>query len=306
MKQELKKYLPLFAVILVFGIGVLFFGGETDLRKDDRLVSESTLTPELSISHGHGLAVDVADQNKVYIATHYGLLVLVNEKELYRIGKSRDDYMGFSPHSADANIFFTSGHPSTGGNMGFQKSEDGGVTWGKVSDGANGPVDFHALTISPVNLNLVYGWYRGELQRSANQGKSWEVVNQKIQPFSLVADTQDENTVYAATIHGAMISHDKGVNFTSLSKELDGGEVSVIAVHPKDSKILLAFSKKLGGLGKSIDNGATWKKIAEGWSGGSVLHIAFNGSNPNIVYALTSESVLYKSNDTGDTWSKIR
>lgn len=306
MKQELKKYLPLFVVISALGIGVLLLDGEDGLREDGRSVSESILTPESSISHGHGLAVDVADQNKVYVATHYGLLVLVNEKDLYRIGKSRDDYMGFSPHPADANIFFTSGHPSTGGNMGLQKSEDGGVTWGKVSDGANGPVDFHAMAINPINPNLVYGWYRGELQRSADQGKSWEVVNQKIQPFSLAADTQDENIVYAATMQGAMISRDKGVNFAPLSKELDGGEVSVIAVHPKDSKILLAFSEKLGGLGKSIDGGATWKKIVEGWSGGSVLHIAFNGGNPNIVYALTSENVLYKSADAGDTWSKIR
>jgi hypothetical protein len=309
MKQETKKYLPLCIVILALGIGALVLSQKSDVSEEKVPVAHNSLmnrTPESSISHAHGLAVDVADQNKLYIATHYGLLVLENEKELYRIGESRDDYMGFSPHPTQANTFFTSGHPSGGGNIGFQKSEDGGVTWRKISDGANGPVDFHAMSVSPANPNLVYGWYRGELQRSADQGNSWEMVNQKIQPFSLVADTQDENVVYAATTNGAMISRDKGASFTPLSKELDGGAVPVIAVHPKDPKILLAFSEKLGGLGKSIDTGATWKKIAEEWNGESVLHIAFNRNSPNIVYVLTSESALYKSADTGDTWNKIK
>jgi photosystem II stability/assembly factor-like uncharacterized protein len=306
MKQELKKYLSLFIVIAALGFGVWLLDGSNSASEDKSSVSENILTPESAISHGHGLAVDVADSNKIYIATHYGLFVLMNEKELYRIGASRDDFMGFSAHPTESSMFFASGHPSVGGNLGFRKSEDGGVTWNKVSGGANGPVDFHAMAISPVNPNLLYGWYRGELQRSADQGKNWEIVNQKIQPLSLAGDTQDENTVYAATSDGAMASHDKGVNFSPLSKELDGGVVSVIAVHPKDAKILLAFSEKLGGLGKSVDGGSTWKKIIETFNGEAVLHIAFNGSNPNIIYALTSESALYKSNDTGDMWSKIR
>ncbi|MBI2030127.1 exo-alpha-sialidase, partial [Candidatus Kaiserbacteria bacterium] len=54
--------------------------------------------------------------------------MLENEKDLYRVGKSRDDYMGFSPHPTEADVFFTSGHPSRGGNLGFQKSDDGGAT----------------------------------------------------------------------------------------------------------------------------------------------------------------------------------
>ncbi len=56
------------------------------------------LFPVSSFSHSHGLAVGSGDSNKLYIATHEGLYVLLNDTKLYQIGKSTDDYMGFSAH----------------------------------------------------------------------------------------------------------------------------------------------------------------------------------------------------------------
>lgn len=307
MNKTSKNYIWIVVAVIVIGGAILLFS-QRDSNPAGDSASGNNLYPEKTISHGHGLAVDVKDPSKVYIATHYGLLVLENEKDLYRIGKSKDDYMGFSPHPTEANVFFSSGHPSTGGNIGFQKSEDSGVTWKKISNGANGPVDFHAMAVSPVNSNLVYGWFQGNLERSTDQGKTWEIVNRDLLPVYLAADTQDENIVYAATPkgQGVMVSRDKGATWTSLSQALEGGAVSVIAIHPQDSNILLTFSEKLGGLGKSTDIGTTWQKISEGFNGETVLQIAFSRSSPNIAYALTHQNKLYKSTDTGDTWVKVR
>jgi len=306
MNKTSKNYIWIIAVVAVIGGGIILFsrGGDNTAGSP----SSSNLYPEQAISHGHGLAVDVKDSNKLYIATHYGLMVLMNEKDLFRVGKSKDDYMGFSPHPTDPNILFSSGHPSYGGNIGFQESRDGGFTWEKISNGVNGPVDFHAMAVSPVDSNLMYGWYQGNLQRSIDQGGNWEIVNRDLLPVYLVADSQDENIVYAATPRGqgVMVSQDKGVSWSSLSPELEGGAVSVIAVHPQDAKIILTFSEKLGGLGKSVDAGKTWNKIAEEFDGETILHIAFNKNSPDIVYALTHENKLYKSNDAGDTWARIR
>lgn len=307
-----KKLAGIIIAIVVFAGGVYAFSqsntGTSTGESPSTSSRSNNLYPEKDISHGHGLAVDVQDPSKVYIATHHGLLLLQNEKDLYRIGKSRDDYMGFSPHPTEANIFFSSGHPSTGGNIGFQKSEDGGLAWKKVSNGLNGPVDFHAVAVSPVNPNLIYGWYQGNLQRSQDQGKTWEIVNRSVLAVSLAADSKDENIVYAATPRGQgiMASRDKGVTFSSLSQELEGGMVSVVSVHPQDASTLLAFSEKLGGLGKSTDAGKRWKKVSETFSGETILHIAFDRSNPNTVYALTHGNALYKSTDAGATWNKIR
>jgi len=112
MTTSSKKYIWIVATVVVIVGGVFLLSGRGNNPTGD---SALNLYPEKTISHGHGLAVDVQDPSKVYIATHYGLLLLENEENLYRIGKSRDDYMGFSPHPTDANIFFSSGHPSTGG-----------------------------------------------------------------------------------------------------------------------------------------------------------------------------------------------
>lgn len=306
MTKISKRYSIVILLVAVIGFGIFLANKKGDNTRAESS-SQNNLYPEESISHGHGLAVDVKDGSKLYIATHYGLLLLKNEKDLYRIGKSKDDYMGFSPHPTEASTFFSSGHPSFGGNIGFQKSEDGGITWKKVSNGVNGPVDFHAMTVSPVNPELVYGWYRGNLQRSLDQGKTWEIVNREIVATHLAADSQDENTVYAATRdRGVMVSRDRGVTWINLSGELDGGAVTVIAPHPQDAQILLTFSEKLGGLGKSTSSGLTWSKINERFNEEIILHIAFARMDPNIIYALTNKNTLYKSTDAGDTWIKIR
>lgn len=266
-----------------------------------------TFNKETSITHGHGLAVDISDSTKLYIATHHGLLILKDEKELFRIGASRDDYMGFSIHPSNANLFFSSGHPSKGGNIGVQKSEDGGVTWEKISEGVDGPVDFHAMAISPVNPDLMYGWYRGAVQRSDDGGKTWNIVNDNLLAAYLVADPQDENIVYAANpaSNGILVSKNKGKDWQVLSKELEGGAIISLAIDPKNSKNIMTFSAKLGGLAKSEDGGLKWTRIAENFDGQTVLHIAFDGNNPSTIYALTHENVIYKSINGGEQWSKI-
>lgn len=306
MTETSRKYAAIIIALVVIGGGIspLLWQGNGDGNNS----SANALTPEQSITHGHGLAVDVEDPNKLYIATHEGLLVLINDKDLYRVGKSTDDYMGFSPHPTDANVLFSSGHFSLGGNIGFQKSEDGGFTWKKVSDGVNGPVDFHVMAVSSVNPNLIYGWNQGSLQRSTDQGENWEIVNSYLLPMYLVTDSQDENVVYVASSQGegVLTSRDQGATWTSLSPELEGGAVSVVAVHPQDSKTLLIFSEILDGLGKSADAGKTWKKVSEGFNGEVIVQIAFGRTDPNVVYALTHENRLYKSTDAGDTWTQIR
>ena len=306
MAKASQKFVAIGIAIVFVGGGIVPLALQNSGGSDN--ASSNNLTPEQAITHGHGLAVDVQDPIKLYIATHQGLLVLINDKDLYRVGNSEDDLMGFSPDPTDANVLFTSGHLSLGGNIGFQKSEDGGFTWKKISDGVDGPVDFHAMAISRVNPNLIYGWHQGNLQRSTDQGKNWEIVNSDLRPIYLAADSQDENVVYAATTdgQGAMVSRDQGATWTPLSPELQGGFVSAVAIHPQDSKTLLTFSEKLGGLGKSTDAGKTWKKVSEGFNGEVVLYIAFSTIDPNIVYALTEGNGLYKSTDTGESWVKIR
>lgn len=294
-----KKYL-IFGALIIAVVGTIFLSQKG--KENNPKSSSNQLSPVSSITHGHGLSIDVTDPSRVYIATHHGLLTLIDDEDLYQVGDKQDDYMGFSPHPTDSKIFFSSGHPSSGGNIGFQKSEDGGFTWKKISNGVDGPVDFHAMAVSPVNPNLIYGWYRGALQRSTDEGKSWEIVgNTSFPTVSLTADPKDENIVYAASPRGLFISKDKGQEWNKL---LDGF-VSTLAINPQDPNKILSYSEKQQ-LAKSNDGGQTWEKINVNFSGETPLFMSTSRQNPEIIYFLTEKNSLYKSVDDGINWSKIR
>ncbi|MEO6508440.1 MAG: F510_1955 family glycosylhydrolase [Patescibacteria group bacterium] len=297
------KYLLVLVLLLVGGLFIVKYTKPKSVINTKP--KEQKLYPVTSISHAHGLAIDLKDPNKLYIATHHGLYVLVNEKDIFQVGKSNDDYMGFSSDPKNANSFFSSGHPESGGNIGFQMSEDGGFNWKQLSDGIDGPVDFHAMTVSPVNPYLIFGWYRGAIQRSTDGGKNWVALgNTKFVVVSLNADSQNENVVYAASPMGGFVSRNKGLSWEELSKELSKTFVSTIVPNPNDSKQLLSFSEKLG-LAKSEDSGTSWKKIEADFEGGTVLYIAFNMKNPTVVYALTEKNSLFKSTDEGVSWKRV-
>jgi len=305
-----KKYL-IGGVILIVVIGIFLLnqGKDTSPGQESKQsfstnnqITSKELTPVSAITHGHGLAVDVTDPNIIYIATHHGLLVLKNEKDLYQVGNSKDDYMGFSPHPTDPKTFFSSGHPATGGNIGFQKSEDGGFSWEKISDGLNGPVDFHAMTVSPINPKLIYGWFQGALQRTSDEGKTWQIAGQTdFSVVNLTADPKDENIIYAASPQGLMVSKNKGESWNTLIE----GFVSTVAIDPNDSQKLLSFSEKHGMAGSS-DGGLNWEKFSERFNEETPLFISFSKQNPEIVYTLTEKNSIFKSINSGIAWSKIR
>ncbi len=294
------KYLAIGGALLLF-LGLLYFG----LRAGTGNSVGETLTPVEGFRHAHGMAADILDKDRLYIATHEGLYLLQEEKDLYRVGKNQDDLMGFSAHPKEAGVFFSSGHPAYGGNIGLQKTMDGGMTWRKVSNGLGGPADFHAMAIGWTDPERVYGFYGGRLQRSSDGGASWEYALGKVSPISLTTDPKEADTLYAATESGLKVSQDGGDSWRSLSSELEGGVVTVFALNPHNSKSALAFSTKLGGLGVSSDGGVTWKKVEENFSG-TILYLAFSPAVSEKVYALTDRNSLYRSLDGGSTWEKLR
>lgn len=308
-----RKFLivPILAVMAFIATGCAASNGESTQEPtvsrtksvSQAEASKPILNPVDGISHAHGLAVDAADSSKLYIATHHGLLVLEDDKDLYRIGDIQDDFMGFSAHPRRPNIFFTSGHPQRGGNLGVQRSDDGGMSWTKLSDGVSGPVDFHSMTLSAANPSLMYGWY-GALQRSADAGKNWELVRTSLsQVISVTADPHDENVVYAGTQGGLQISRDKGETWSSFSEQLSGEPVTAVAVDPVNDQNMLSFVASQGVL-RSNDGGQIWESVSNDL--GIVLYFAYDFRSPNTVYALNKGNSIYKSIDGGSNWVLIR
>lgn len=257
--------------------------------------------------HIHGIAFDIEEPDWLYIATHKGLFLLSENQDLRKLGDSEDDYMGFSIHPKDSQIFFSSGHPKRGGNLGVLRSSDGGNTWEKIAEGdPSGPVDFHAMGISAANPLLLYGWYGGEVYRSEDGGMNWKILPGKMLITSFGTDPKNENIVYAGTRNGLLKSVDKGENWRKVY-ELPSDKDSVIDVkiNPKDSSIWIASSGQ-GILHLTQDASGIFTKSANYFlpDGAVPRYLAFPVDTSKAPYAADSERV-YRFDLTSNSYIPI-
>lgn len=250
-------------------------------------------------THIHGLAVDREDPDKLLIATHHGVFRAGPDGEAVRISPVKD-FMGFSPHPRDPLTYFGSGHPPEGGNLGFIVSTDGGASWTQRSPGANGPVDFHHLAVSPFDPDVVYGAY-GALQRSSDGGLNWRVVARlPSDMISMAASALAVDVLYAGTRAGLFVSRDGGPAWSPL---LEGAPVSLVAV-TEDARIFIFVPGQ--GLAVADEAELRFSPLARDWGEDVLLHLAVDPVNPERMFAASHLGNVFASIDGGETWEPMR
>lgn len=252
------------------------------------------------IPHIHGFSAVSSEKDQLLLATHKGLFLASSKGGATRISDISDDLMGFASHPNDASIFYASGHPSTGGNLGVLKSTDGGKTWRKISDGASGPVDFHTMTISPVDPNVMFGAGKN-LQVSNDGGISWTIAAETPgEVFDLAASAYDPNILYAATRKGLYRSDDTGKSWQPAYMILK--PATMVDVTPEGK--IRAF---LFGVGLVVTEEADlkWRKQSNSFQDRFFWRIEQNPKNPNQLYALVDTGALLISKDNGKAWTSF-
>ncbi len=93
-----------------------------------------------------------------------------------------------------------------------------------------------------------------------------------------------------------------------------GGRVAAVAGIPSQPMVYY-FGGTGGGVWKTLDAGASWKNVSDGFFGGSIGAVAVSEWDPNVVYAGGGEETLrgnvshgdgmWKSLDAGKTWTFI-
>jgi len=268
------------------------------------LIVSRTSDSELGLEDIHGIAVDVNDPEKLYVANHHGLYSLTSETGLTNVSSVSADFMSLAVHPSDSNTLFVSGHPEEGGNLGLQKSVDGGETWDKVSDGLDGPIDFHAMAVDNINPDVIYGVHGGEIQKSDDGGLSWVHLEEfEFDIYQLVSGG-NEGTIYAATFGGLLVSEDSGDTWDKLSGELSEITTVAVANSPKDSDELFSYSNKLG-LAKSSNAGKTWQSTSSDLFSDQIVLFIDYSSDGGVIYIATQALNIYKSNDGGTSWEQV-
>ncbi len=263
---------------------------------------ETSVSSLAGKTHFHGIAVDPGDPSRLYLATHHGLFKVGLDGKARRISKTRDDFMGFTPHPTDASILYASGHPAGGGNLGFIASRNGGRSWTQISRGAGRPVDFHQMDVSRVDPKVIYGVHGG-LRVSRDGGRSWRMAGPAPKGLiDLAASAKDVNLLYAATRGGLLKSMDAGRSwqYTYVLRR------PITMVHTTSRGDVYAFVVGTG-LIRTMELELNWRTIGGSLQDNYILHLAVDPTNHSNLYAVTysprtRRNAVLASGDGGRSW----
>lgn len=122
--------------------------------------------------------------------------------------------------------------------------------------------------------------------------------------------------IYAGAAHGpagARTAHGGGLFRRAINDDrwqrLDGGlpgdvEVRAIAVDPRDSQVIYAGTQY--GPYRSADGGEGWTALGLPDAGMAVWSLLFYPRDASVLYAGTAPAAVYRSEDGGDTWRRLR
>ncbi len=221
-----------------------------------------------------------------------------------------------------------------------QKGPWHGLRWRSIGPFRGGRV----LAVSGVvgdPHTYYFGGVGGGVWKTTDGGLTWRPVTDKVKDMaasigSIAVSASDPNVVYAATgeacIRGNIISGNGVYKSTDAGKSWsfaglkDTHAIGRIIVHPKNADI--AFVAALGhpfgpnperGIFRTTDGGKSWTKVLYKDENTGGIDIAFDPSNPNILFAGLWQarrsawgmdsggpgSGLYRSSDGGTTWKRL-
>lgn len=252
--------------------------------------------------HIHGLAVDPADPDILWVGSHGMLVKVTGRKRWMRVGRAGYDLMGFTVNPTQPGVLLTSGHPGPNDRrpnpLGVEVSRDAGQSWTPLS--MVGQTDFHAMAISPADPQVIYAWNvtgRVGFYRSRDGGLTWTFLNgrQLGQVYALAAMPTNVDTVLAGTASGLLRSVDAGLSWQPVSPALSAATVTAVAIHRARPSVIYAYAPTPHlGLIRSLDGGQTWTPL--GFFVGdrdAVGYLALHPKDPESLYLATYDSHLF-------------
>jgi photosystem II stability/assembly factor-like uncharacterized protein len=229
-------------------------------------------------------------------------------------------------------------------NGGVWKTDDYGRTWTPIfDDQPTGSVG--SIAVAPSDPNIIYvgsgeGLQRPDLSvgdgiyKSIDAGKTWTHLGLRDgqQIPQIVVDPRDANRILVAVAghpygpnaeRGIFRSTDGGQTFDKVlykDENVGGADVLFDPTNPDVAYAGLwearqgpwengAWNGNGGGIYKSTDNGKTWRLLSGGLPDNIIqANLAIAPSQPNRLFASVALSpglVIYRSDNAGETWTRI-
>ncbi len=195
-------------------------------------------------------------------------------------------------------------------------STDNGANWSRLAQLGDGD-DFvlDHVVFDPTHPGTIYvaAWSvesneRGELFRSRNDGRSWEMIagmhGKSIRAFALAPNKPE--MMVAGALDGVYRSDDGGKNWRKITPEhhAELKNFESVAIDPADPNVIYAGTWHLPW--KTSNGGASWTNLKKGIIDDSdVFSIIIDPKEPSVVYA-SACSGIYRSDSAGELFHKIQ
>ncbi len=193
---------------------------------------------------------------------------------------------------------------------GLWKTTDEGENWEVLTDHL--PIlGVSAIAIHPVDTDIIYigtgdkdasDNYSTGVLKSTDGGYTWELtgldwsIGQNRTIAKLLIHPENPDILFAATTNGIYKTTDAGVSWYNVQ----GGDIDDMEFKPGDPDIVYACTQKFY---KSTNGGESFTQIT-GVPTSSRVQIAVSDANPNYVYFFSYQSGIYRSENSGNTFSK--
>jgi photosystem II stability/assembly factor-like uncharacterized protein len=275
-------------IALVVGIAVTRTNGGSGTPSASEATPAAGLpdTPDY-----HSLMVSPTNAKSLLLGTHNGLF------------RSTDGGRTWAPDNLGGQDAMNLVRPGgqtlwVAGHMVLAKSVDGGRTWRDVRPGGLPGLDVHGFAADPRSTRTLYAAIAGTgLYRSKDGGNSFSEVSTDVGPAVMALAVMRDGRILAGDMErGLLVSRDGGKTWVqSLRARLMG-----LALNPTDPKRLLAAGP---GVMLSTNAGGSWKKVLDIPDGGGP--VAWSKSSPKIAYVVGFDRTLYRTTDSGQTWSAV-
>ena len=262
--------------------------------------------------HLHTLAIDPLHPGTVYLGSHYGLFVSMDDgKSWPQAHGSMDRLMITSLSSSlteSGGVGMIGSAPSGGdfGQNGIYFSHDHGTTWTRAKDpaGAATGLNRYIVVASP---NAPKSWlaiYVGVgLYATDDDGQTWRLLrapasSQDTQRALWVSKTHPHDIFLGSNL-GLSVSHDDGAHWSTVPS-VASGVFNITASAANADTLYLATD---AGIYRSTDDGANFVLVSSPVDQSPFNRIAASTQHPNVVYGLVGQGV-WLSTDSGVNWTQ--
>jgi photosystem II stability/assembly factor-like uncharacterized protein len=281
---------------------IVFLGANGIGRSMDGGVSIQTVNEGVA-----GLNIDrvqINGRGQILSTSYEGQAFIGTRDGWHRILQQTDEISDLRIHPKNRNLVV-----ATTPYSGLAISTDGGNTWIFKKNSVYGA---SKLLLDPHSENILYlSAFGGSVFKSTDRGNTFHRADSGLPGDFIRSFTIDpvngSNLFVGTQSSGIYRTENGGKNWKQINQGLGYYDVTAIAVSPESSKNVYAFAGSCcvqHVLVKSTDKGNTWTSQAEGLPPLAFPFIAFDPSDPKIMY-VGAEPGVFVSTDSGNNFIRF-